>query len=29
MGSANEVIYQDLLGYSTEEISQMKEKGVI
>jgi crotonobetainyl-CoA:carnitine CoA-transferase CaiB-like acyl-CoA transferase len=29
MGSANEVIYQDLLGYSTEEISQMKWRGVI
>ncbi|MBI5968002.1 MAG: CoA transferase [Deltaproteobacteria bacterium] len=29
MGSANEVIYQDLLGYSMEEIRQMRVKGVI
>jgi len=29
MGSANEVIYQDLLGYSLEEIRQIKAKGVI
>lgn len=29
MGSANEVIYQDLLGYSPEEIEGMKAKGVI
>jgi formyl-CoA transferase len=29
MGSANEVIYQDLLGYSPEEIEGMKANGVI
>jgi crotonobetainyl-CoA:carnitine CoA-transferase CaiB-like acyl-CoA transferase len=29
MGSANEVIYQDLLGYSPQEIEGMKAKGVI
>lgn len=29
MGSANEVIYQDLLGYKTEEIKEMRKKGVI
>lgn len=29
MGSANEVIYQDLLGYAPAEIAEMKNKGVI
>ncbi|MGC8809292.1 MAG: CaiB/BaiF CoA transferase family protein [bacterium] len=29
MGAANEVIYQDLLGYKAEEIAEMKSKGVI
>ena len=29
MGSANEVIYQDLLGYSVEEIHEMEANGVI
>jgi formyl-CoA transferase len=29
MGSANEVVYQDLLGYSSEEIGEMSAKGVI
>jgi formyl-CoA transferase len=29
VGSANEVIYQDLLGYSPEEIHEMKATGVI
>ena len=29
VGSANEVIYQDLLGYSPEEIRGMKAKGAI
>lgn len=29
MGAANEIIYQDLLGYKPEEIEEMKNKGVI
>jgi hypothetical protein len=29
MGSANEVVYQDILGYSSEEIGEMRAKGVI
>lgn len=29
MGSANEVIYQDLLGYEPEEVAQMKAQGII
>ncbi|MGQ9695353.1 MAG: CaiB/BaiF CoA transferase family protein [Thermodesulfobacteriota bacterium] len=29
MGAANEVVYQDLLGYKEEEIGEMKVKGVI
>ena len=29
MGAANEVVYQDLLSYSSEEIGEMKAKGVI
>jgi len=29
MGAANEVVYQDILGYSAEEISAMKAKGAI
>lgn len=29
LGSANEVVYQDLLGYSSEEIGEMRAKGVI
>jgi crotonobetainyl-CoA:carnitine CoA-transferase CaiB-like acyl-CoA transferase len=29
MGAANEVIYQDLLGYSPSEVVQMKTEGVI
>jgi hypothetical protein len=29
MGSANELIYQDLLGYSVGEIHEMAANGVI
>jgi crotonobetainyl-CoA:carnitine CoA-transferase CaiB-like acyl-CoA transferase len=29
LGSANEVIYTDLLGYSDEEIANFKDTGVI
>ena len=29
LGSANEVIYADLLGYSAEEIANFKAAGVI
>ncbi len=29
MGAANEVIYQDLLGYKAEEVAEMKAQGVI
>jgi len=29
MGSANEVILGDLLGYSAEEIAELKTKGII
>ena len=28
-GGANEFVYQDLLGYSSEEIQKMRERGVI
>jgi crotonobetainyl-CoA:carnitine CoA-transferase CaiB-like acyl-CoA transferase len=29
MGAANEVVYQDLLGYTSEKIGEMKAQGVI
>jgi formyl-CoA transferase len=29
MGAANEVIYRDLLGYSAEQLEELKRKGVI
>jgi hypothetical protein len=29
MGAANEVVYQDLLGYSPEQLEELKIKKVI
>jgi hypothetical protein len=29
LGAANEFVYQELLGYSAEELAELKKEGVI